>query len=1409
MMSSCNDVTDDLADLVAGDRLAIERHAEHLASCDACRDARHEATRLADAVAGAGADHVSPPDLASRVLAALDASAQAGPVPPAASAQAVSTIEVAKAPTEAVASTDSARAPETDTRGPTPPKHPLARRRARTWLATGGMFAAAAAAIASVALFRDEDGGSAVTGSFVTARPGIGELREVSRAAPDAGGVLVRDGARGWRNLDKGTILAAGSAVKTDERTRAAIHLMDWPGRAKGLGALDQDTKLILDHATELQFSPDNERSITMSGGRLSADVAHDPQRPATIRTPQGTIEVLGTELVVTSTPSLTAVQVVRGTVALVTTSGRREQLNAGEEGVIENGALRVGVAPSMSRELGWTELEAPQADADSSIAGVGALRAYKPGEKRDRDWKLALATHDIKVRIVGPIARTEITETFRNDSDATLEGVYQFPLPADAQIDGLSLDIPDQPGAFIDGAFIAKDRAQKIWQGVIDRATPQQIARPSNEIVWVPGPWKDPALLDWKRGGRFELRVFPIPARGQRTIKLTYTQVVPTRGAERQYLYPLAHSSDGSTVAERFTVDVEVRGARQGFVRSTGYDLSPDPARSEVHAMTLAANAFVPRGDLVVDYRPTDGDAELRTWTFAGGVAVAPDEALARKRGVGIDPAVIDAQRTVASDARPTAVLALRPELTRWRETHPRDLAIVVDASQSMVGERFTRASELVAGIVQQMDRRDRVTVLACDSECRSWGALRAPVLGAPAELRAWLRTHQVAGASDVVASIREAAVALGRVDAAKPRERHVVFVGDGFSTTGFRRPADIERVLAQVAETGVRVSTIAIGGDADRSVLAAAARGGGGSYLAWVPGQPARFAALAALESTYGASLRDATVELPAGLVDVAPTVLPTIRSGEEVLIAARVTGPVTGDVIVRGKVGGHAFERKYPVDVAVSSSPGNAFVPRLWAALAIEQLERSGTEQDRLRTIGLSQAYGLMSKETSLLVLESQAMFDAFGVDRGQPAIKWTGEDSLDEHVAGADAASVAAKDAGDASDHAKAGKGDADGENMTFTTDKLANIPVPAAPTKPAPDAPRATTADKKAVATARDNRDRLREEQRQANRRMSMDLDGSSRFGGRGGMVAMRRTWVRVPSTSEYAGPSDAIRTAVASAEAALQANPDSRERHRALVQALSYAGDLDRALEIATSWLERDRIDPQALGVRADLLGRDGQRDLGLRTLAGLVDLAADRVDLHERLVRAYDATGRKAQACSHRITLAAIAPREVARAGAAVRCLRSLGRDADADLVVRAAPTDLATEVMRLAAAEPPPRPARGDLVAIARWTGGSDVDVSLVMPDGSRVSWMGGRKDAVVRDATSRDHETLALGSLKRGNYLVEVTRGDDSTSTVRGTITVDVLGTRRVFPFELTGKRVVAGRVGVRLEERLVPL
>jgi ferric-dicitrate binding protein FerR (iron transport regulator)/tetratricopeptide (TPR) repeat protein len=1318
----CSAVHDDLADLVAGDPAAIDRHSEHLASCDDCRDARHEAATLVKLLPLAGADHVAPKDLTERVLARLGAD----PLP-------------ASAPAPA----------------PAPAEHaqviPIARGKRKMWIIAGGAAAVAAGVVVTAAV---KLSGSSNPMSSPSAD--VATIQTIDRAAADGGNGLEVKAAAGWRAVHTGEQLPAGAEVRTDERTRAAIALAD-------------GTSLVLDHRTQLTLAADEPRHAKLAAGRVVADVAHVDARPAWIDTPSGRVEVVGTKFALTASDQLTVVQVVRGAVVLRAQGGTSDEVRAGEEGVIDHGKLAVDAAPGLAHEVEWSELAAPKKDEAS--AGLGALRAYKPGESRDRDWNLALASHDVKVRVSGPVARTEITEVFRNDADATLEGVYQFPLPPDARIDALALDVD---GQMVDGAFVDKERAQKIWRGVIDKATPkkQEIA---SDIIWVDGRWSDPALLDWKRGGRFELRIYPIPAKGKRTIKLAYTQVVTPRGPWRQYVYPLPHSNDGSTVADTMTVDVEVRGAQPGQVRAAGYDMQQDPARSDVNALTLKQTGFVPRGDLVVDYRATEGDAELRAWTFAGATAAAPDDKLAAKKNVGIDDKVIDAQRAVAADSRPTAVLALRPKLPRWREAKTHDYMIVVDTSQSMVGERATRASELATRLIEQIDRRDQFSVMACDSACRSLGQLRSPSVAAAKDAAAWLAAEPAAGASDLVASVRAAAAEL---PASQDHERWVIYIGDGFASTGFRSSGDVERAIAQ-STTGIHVTTIGIGTDADSALLGAVARGGGGSYLAWVPGQSVKTAAVASLESTYGNALRGATIQLPTGLADVAPSVLPTVRAGEEVLVAARVTGDVAGDVIVKGTVGGQPFEQHYPLKLAVSSAPGNGFVPRLWASLAIEQLERkSGDERPQI--VALSQGYGVMSRETSLLVLESAAMFDAFGVDRTKPAAAtWTGEEALDEVTT---TGTIAMREA------------------QTKDAKKAERAPAAAPKPQMAPPAD-AGGAD---FETSLDGGGGGA-----ATRRGNL---GRGAISAPAGFYAMRRTWVRIPSVNRYDTVAASITKAVGNAERELTRSPDSREKHRALVQSLAYAGELDRAMEVAQKWLARDQLDPAALTYIADLLGRQGKRDLALRTLAGTVDLDADRAATHERMVTAYENSGRIAQACSHRIALAAIAPKADAakQAGAALRCLRGLGRNADAELVLRGLADDATRTAAESAAAVPPPAPKlAGDLMIDARWDGGDDLDLTLLTPEGARISWMGGKADVTVADATSTTREQLALKSLKKGNYLVEVGRSAAASGagrTARGTLDISVLGTKKSLPFELTGTRAVIGRITISLEEKL---
>lgn len=163
-----------------------------------------------------------------------------------------------------------------------------------------------------------------------------------------------------------------------------------------------------------------------------------------------------------------------------------------------------------------------------------------------------------------------------------------------------------------------------------------------------------------------------------------------------------------------------------------------------------------------------------------------------------------------------------------------------------------------------------------------------------------------------------------------------------------------------------------------------------------------------------------------------------------------------------------------------------------------------------------------------------------------------------------------------------------------------------------------------------------------------------------------------------------------------------------------------------------------------------------------------------------------------------------------IKRAGAAARCLRTLGRTDDAALVMASLVDDKARgEAERLATVAPVEPRIAGDLVIDGRWDGATDLDISLVAPDGTRVSWMGGRSDVTVADSTARDREQLSVKRLKKGNYLIEISRTDGASAPVRGTLDVRVLGQKKALAFELSGARTVVGRVNVSLVSHLEPL
>jgi Vault protein inter-alpha-trypsin domain/von Willebrand factor type A domain/FecR protein len=1269
--------------------------------------------------------------------------------------------------------------------------------------------------------------------------PWSGQVAKVTRASADKSGGFEWCNAEGaCKPMAEGAAIKAGWTLKTDARTRAYVSLAD-------------GTELALDRASEVELSKTDNRSARVKRGTVVADVSHVEGQTAHFWFPSGDVEVLGTKLSISATDDRASIEVARGTVRVRPDGGKWSEVRAGEEATLLKGQEPViASSASIADTMEWSDKKPEEVDSPV-LRGLGELRAKKPGQTKEKDHAVRLAKHAVKVRIVDVVARTEVDETFANDTDEELEGIFRFPLPPGAQIEKLSLEVD---GKMIDGAFVDRDKGAAIFRGAVQQAIPKA-QRVREEIIWVPGPWRDPALLEWQRGGRFELKIFPIPKRGSRHVVLTYTQTVDQAAGVRRFTYPLAHDPSGTTKVDSFDMDVQVLGADKSVPLSTrGYELTS--ASGDGDRRTMHADGFIPAGDLTVEYALPDRDKEATAWAYVAAPEALQPATLQRTVSKPQTPEERAAAATAAAilnDSSPYVAIALRPKLPRWQEAKERLHVIVVDSSRSMVGERFARARMLASSLVREMDRRDSFVVLACDTVCRPMsgeaaGSAKPEAPGAPAAeaVERFLGGIEPDGGSDLAAAMSAARTAAGSING---KELRVIYLGDGTPSVGPTRPAHLEAAVRNALPTGDNaVIAVALGADADTTSLAAMARGGGGVVVPYVPGQKVSSAALDVLGAAYGVVLRDPEVELPAGLSQVSPARLDSIRSGGETILVARMSNSdLSGTVKLRGRVAGERFEQTYPLKVVASSSAGNAFVPRLYAAAKIADLERAGDDAQKPTVIELSKRFSVASRFTSLLVLESEAMFKAFGLDRSGAAPSFTGEqqaqsstadaegDLPDDGIAGGDdkagekakgdkpaetkgdlslgsSSPLPAKKASRAADEAEADAPSLDrrpggGGSVTGGAGRSGGFAAPADQAAPAPaatmgpgqaNAP-STPAAPKGGLVAADPFD-----------------SGSSHWRPPPPprrLIAMRKVFDRHVAFDEANTFTGQNAAKLVAAESALSAAPDSRDKTVDLFALYSTSGRLNEAQELTSKWAGRDALDPDALMARADLAARQGDRDRAIRILGGLADVRPTDKAIQTRLADLQETLGNTALACEHRLALADMAMTDAKLVSDAIRCTRAQRMIGLASVIKLDAGDKIRDTVDKLLLVNPTPKALAGDVQVSADWTGGADLDIALIDAQGHRISWLGGpgKSTATARDVTSTHAETLGVSGLTQGSYVVEISRasGANDGTPIRGDLTMRLDGDVRKRPFTLTGARVEAGTVRVFFTSHLEPI
>src|SRR5262249_33923381 len=119
------------------------------------------------------------------------------------------------------------------------------------------------------------------------------------------------------------------------------------------------------------------------------------------------------------------------------------------------------------------------------------------------------------------------------------------------------------------------------------------------------------------------------------------------------------------------------------------------------------------------------------------------------------------------------------------------------------------------------------------------------------------------------------------------------------------------------------------------------------------------------------------------------VYPEELPNVAAGTQQILLGRYLPEgkdQSGEIVVTGTRDGKPVRFTSKVTLK-DAEEGNSFIPRLWARMHLDKLlEQGPSEAVKQDVIALSEEYQIITPYTSLLVLESDADRERFGVKRG---------------------------------------------------------------------------------------------------------------------------------------------------------------------------------------------------------------------------------------------------------------------------------------------------------------------------------------------------------------------------------------------------------------------------------------
>ena len=591
----------------------------------------------------------------------------------------------------------------------------------------------------------------------------------------------------------------------------------------------------------------------------------------------------------------------------------------------------------------------------------VAATTDVTPGQMRSGSLLLRMKsgyivaarinTH-IEAQVSGLVARVSIRQSFRNDGQEWMEGIYVFPLPDTAAVDRLRMHIGER---IIEGEIREKQQAKEEYEAAKTAG-------------------RKTSLVEQQRANLFTTSVANIGPGETIIVEIEYLETLRYEEGSFSLRFPM-------TLTPRYIPGTPYPG-RKGSGWAPDTTSVPDASlitppvvtRSLDHKISFEAtiNAGVPLEFIASRYHPIDVSEESGRYAINLADASTPmDHDLELTWRPVADRAPRATVFTETKDGQPHLLIMLLPpnDVSAPTTEIPRELIFVIDTSGSMHGTSLSQAARALTLALDGLHPADRFNVIQFNSVTST---LFRTSVDAIASNIGIAKRYVVGLKANGGTEMRPAILQALNGPRSESHLRQVIFITDGSVGNEQELFGLIERNLGNT-----RLFTVGIGSAPNSWFMRKAAQAGHGTFtlistLHEVTEKMGRL-----FRKLEQPQITDITVEWPNGTTTESyPQTIPDLYAGEPIVIKARLENESKqGDLL---KISGNSALGTWSAELLINGGDLSPGVAALWARARIEDLmdqERQGAAHEEIRkaVIDTALSHHLVSKYTSIVAVD----------------------------------------------------------------------------------------------------------------------------------------------------------------------------------------------------------------------------------------------------------------------------------------------------------------------------------------------------------------------------------------------------------------------------------------------------